>query len=47
MDDSAPLTALALVCSLKPSPAKSSSELIAQQLLDQLAKHRVNEGPRD
>lgn len=41
MSTSAPLTALALVCTLKPSPAKSSSELIARQLLDELAKHDV------
>ncbi|OXM54999.1 flavodoxin family protein [Amycolatopsis alba] len=34
-----PLKALALVCSLKPSPAPSSSELIARQLLDKLAEH--------
>ncbi|MGW5701948.1 flavodoxin family protein [Amycolatopsis japonica] len=34
-----PLKALALVCSLKPSPAPSSSALIAQQLLDELAGH--------
>jgi multimeric flavodoxin WrbA len=32
-----PLKALALVCSLKPSPAPSSSELIARQVLDELA----------
>ncbi|MTD53365.1 NAD(P)H-dependent oxidoreductase [Amycolatopsis pithecellobii] len=30
------LRALALVCTLKPSPARSSSQLIAQQPLDQL-----------
>jgi multimeric flavodoxin WrbA len=35
------LTALALVCTLKPSPAASSSELIARQLLDALAEHGV------
>jgi multimeric flavodoxin WrbA len=35
------LTALALVCTLKPSPAESSSQLIAQQLLDALATHGV------
>ncbi|MFE0024441.1 flavodoxin family protein [Amycolatopsis sp. NPDC059021] len=34
-----PLRALALVCTLKPSPAPSSSQLIAQQLLDRLAEH--------
>jgi multimeric flavodoxin WrbA len=31
------LTALALVCTLKPSPADSSSELLARQVLDELA----------
>lgn len=31
------LTALALVCSLKPSPAPSSTELLATQVLEQLA----------
>jgi len=31
------LTALALVCSLKPSPAPSSTELLAGQVLQQLA----------
>lgn len=31
------LTALALTCSLKPSPAPSSTELLATQVLDQLA----------
>jgi len=36
-----PMRALALVCSLKPSPAPSSSELIAQQLLDELKNHDV------
>ncbi len=36
-----PLTALALVCTLKPSPAHSSSELMARQLLDALATHDV------
>jgi multimeric flavodoxin WrbA len=37
-----PLRALALVCSLKPSPAPSSSELLARQVLDELAKHGVS-----
>ena len=36
-----PLTALALVCTLKPSPGESSSQLLARQLLDQLALHDV------
>ncbi|WIM88014.1 NAD(P)H-dependent oxidoreductase [Candidatus Mycobacterium wuenschmannii] len=35
------LTALALVCSLKPSPAPSSSELMAQHLLHELSSHGV------
>ena len=37
-----PLRALALVCSLKPSPADSSSELIARQVLDALSGHDVS-----
>lgn len=36
-----PLRAFALVCSLKPSPARSSSELLARQVLDALAEHGV------
>jgi multimeric flavodoxin WrbA len=36
-----PLTALALICSLKPSPAPSSSELMATQILTELATHGV------
>ncbi|MDV7242386.1 MULTISPECIES: flavodoxin family protein [Rhodococcus] len=36
-----PLTALALTCSLKPSPAPSSSELMAEQVLAELGKHGV------
>jgi multimeric flavodoxin WrbA len=36
-----PLRAVALVCSLKPSPAPSSSDLIARQVLEQLAQHDV------
>ena len=36
-----PLRALALVCSLKPSPAPSSSDLMARQVLEQLARHGV------
>ncbi|WP_336631065.1 MULTISPECIES: flavodoxin family protein [unclassified Microbacterium] len=34
--------ALVLNCTLKPSPAPSSSELLAQQLLDALATHGVD-----
>lgn len=36
------LRALALVCSLKPSPATSSSELMAGQVLAELGKHGVS-----
>ena len=36
------LTALALVCSLKPSPAKSSSEKLAREVLAELNKHGVS-----
>jgi multimeric flavodoxin WrbA len=36
------LSAVALVCSLKPSPARSSSALLAQQFLDELAGHGVS-----
>ncbi len=35
------LRALALICTLKPSPATSSTELIARQVLDALAEHDV------
>jgi multimeric flavodoxin WrbA len=35
------LRALALTCTLKPSPAKSSSDLIARQLLDLFAERGV------
>jgi multimeric flavodoxin WrbA len=41
MTESAPLRVLALVCSLKPSPAPSSSDKIARQVLQELAKHGV------
>jgi multimeric flavodoxin WrbA len=36
-----PLRALALVCSLKPSPAPSSSDLMARQVLEELSRHGV------
>jgi multimeric flavodoxin WrbA len=36
------LTALALVCTLKPSPAPSSSELLATQVMDALKQHGVD-----
>ena len=36
-----PLRALALVCSLKPSPAESSTQLIASQVIEALAEHDV------
>lgn len=35
------LTALALNCTLKPSPAESSSELLGRQILDELRTHDV------
>ncbi|ADX74216.1 NADPH-dependent oxidoreductase [Pseudarthrobacter phenanthrenivorans] len=38
----ADLTALALICSLNPSPAPSSSELMARHVLDELATHGVS-----
>ena len=37
----ADLTALALICSLTPSPAPSSSELMAHHVLEELAGHGV------
>ncbi|MCG8918631.1 NAD(P)H-dependent oxidoreductase [Actinokineospora sp. PR83] len=39
---STPLSALALVCTLTPSPQDSSSDLIARQVLDALAGHGVS-----
>src|SRR5690242_4905501 len=41
MTTSAPLSALALVCTLTPSPGSSSSDLIARQVIDALAQHGV------
>ena len=43
MPDNSPesLTAVALVCSLKRSPAESSSELMAEQVCEQLRTHGV------
>ncbi|WP_406636585.1 flavodoxin family protein [Pseudarthrobacter quantipunctorum] len=38
----ADLSALALICSLTPSPAASSSELMARHVLDELAAHGVS-----
>ncbi|WP_298332492.1 NAD(P)H-dependent oxidoreductase [Haloactinopolyspora sp.] len=35
------MRALALVCTLKPSPAESSSAVMADQILDALAEHGV------
>jgi multimeric flavodoxin WrbA len=37
----ADLTAIALICSLTPSPAPSSSELLARHVLDDLQSHDV------
>ncbi|SNS66520.1 Multimeric flavodoxin WrbA [Geodermatophilus pulveris] len=41
MTETVSLRALALVCTLTPSPAPSSSELMARQVLDALADHGV------
>ncbi|TFV60846.1 UNVERIFIED_ORG: flavodoxin [Bacillus sp. AZ43] len=41
MTESTPLRALALVCSLKASPAPSSSDVMARQVLAELARHGV------
>ena len=41
MTAATPLSALALVCSLKGSSERSSSELLASQVLDALAEHGV------
>ncbi|MFG2621310.1 flavodoxin family protein [Streptomyces sp. NPDC048507] len=40
--ENTPLRAVALVCTLSPSPAASSSELLARQTLDALAEHGVS-----
>ena len=42
MPEPTPLRALALVCSLKASPAPSSSDLMARQILEELGKHDVS-----
>jgi multimeric flavodoxin WrbA len=39
-----PLTAVALVCTLTPSPQESSSQLMAEQIMDALGTHGVT-GP--
>ncbi|MEW2521692.1 flavodoxin family protein [Actinacidiphila alni] len=39
--ESTPLRAIALVCTLNPSPAESSSQLLAEQTLYALGKHGV------
>lgn len=41
MTDQTPLTALALNCTLKPSPAGSSTDVLTDQLLDALKGHGV------
>ena len=41
MTEPAALLALALVCSLKASPAPSSSDLMARQVLEELGRHGV------
>ena len=42
MTEPMPLTALALVCTLSSSPAPSSSQLMAEQVLAELATHDVS-----
>lgn len=42
MTSSKGLTVLALVCTLKPSPAESSTELLARQVLEALEAHSVS-----
>ncbi|MDT0382917.1 NAD(P)H-dependent oxidoreductase, partial [Streptomyces sp. DSM 42041] len=39
--DLSPLTALALVCTLNRSPAESSSQLLAEQVLNELRTQEV------
>ena len=41
MTESGQLHALALVCTLKPSPSSSSSEVMARQVLAELGRHGV------
>ncbi|WP_412566239.1 hypothetical protein [Streptomyces nojiriensis] len=41
MDPNTPLRAVALVCTLSPSPAPSSSQLLAEQTMAALAEHGV------
>jgi hypothetical protein len=36
------LKATALVCTLEPSPQKSSSDLLAREVLDELKQHNVS-----
>lgn len=40
-DDVSSLTAFALTCSLKPSPASSSTEKLTSQVLEELSKYNV------
>lgn len=44
MTDTPALNAVALVCTLSPSPARSSSQLMAEQVLAELATHGVTTG---
>jgi multimeric flavodoxin WrbA len=41
MTDTTPLRAIALVCTLTSSPAPSSSQLLAEQVLEELSSHGV------
>ncbi|MFF8835649.1 flavodoxin family protein [Streptomyces sp. NPDC015130] len=40
--ESTPLRAVALVCTLSPSPARSSSQLLAEQTMEALSEHGVS-----
>ena len=40
--ETTPLTALVLVCTLTPSPAESSSDLLGRQVLQALGEHGVD-----
>ena len=42
MTEAMDVSALILVCTLKPSPADSSSDLLGSQIADELAKHGVS-----
>jgi hypothetical protein len=41
MTETTPLMAIALVCTLNPSPTPSSTDLLGSQILTELARHGV------